>query len=221
MTPPPIIACLGLDQAARTGWAIGAWRDGLPPTFIRYGIARDCDERTAVVKLALEYAGNNPRQLLVMFEQHDGIALDYRTAKDHRSKRRGPHFVERGPKQVHGMGKAYGRWEEQLDIHKHPESLRDEVEPRTWRARVLGTTRGDTDQLKHLACTWATQRLCEAIEDADEAEGICICAFAMYDGVARLTQRRQRVRVQARGRREEKRQLELGTPRPPPKEAVR
>lgn len=208
-TPPAITAVLGLDQASRTGWAIGALREGLSPTLVRHGVAKTHAERKAVVELALEYAGGDPRQLLVMFEQHDHMSLDRLTAKDHRTKRHGQHFVERGPKQIHGMGKAYGRWEERLNDVEHPERLRDEVEPRVWRQRVLGTSRGSTDQLKHLACTWATQRLCTPIEDPDEAEGVCICAYALIDGIARLEQRRIAARIQARGRRQEKRQLDL------------
>jgi hypothetical protein len=220
MTPPPITACLGLDQAARTGWGLGALRSGLSPTFVRHGVAKTHVERKAVVELALAYAGGDPRQLLVMFEDHAGMPLSRLTRYDRHSRRQGRAGApERSTASILGQGAARGRWEAVLDEASHPERLRDEVEPRTWRARVLGTTRGDTAQLKHLACTWATQRLCEAIEDADEAEGVCICAFAMYDGVARLAQRRQRVRVQARGRREEKRQLELATPAP--KEAAR
>ena len=217
MNPPPITATLGLDQASRTGWAIGRvpvgrWavqQHGGPGTILRHGVATNHLERRAVAELAVAIAGGDPRQLLVMFEQHDEMALDRLTAKDYRTKRRGPYFVERGPKQIHGMGKAYGRWEEQLDLAGHPERLRDEVEPRTWRARVLGTTRGDTEQLKHLAKTWATAYLGEPIDDADEAEGCAICVFSLLDGLARLEGRRQKARLYARGRREERRQLEL------------
>lgn len=215
-TPLPILATLGLDQAARTGWGIGAMRDGLPPTVVRHGVARTADERRAVVELALEYAGGDPRQLLVMFERHDHISLDYRTAKDHRTKRE--RFVERGPKQIHGMGKAYGRWEERLNDVKHPERLRDEVGPETWRKRVLGTSRGSGEHLKHLARLWVAQSLRKQVDDPDECEGICITTFALVDGIARLEQRRIAARIDARGRRQQQRQLDLVTP---PEEASR
>lgn len=214
MTPAPITAVLGLDQAHRTGWGIGALVDGLPPVLVRHGVAKTHAERRAVVELALSYAGGDPRQLLVMFEQHDHMALDRLTAKDHRTKRSGQHFVQRGPKQIHGMGKAYGRWEELLDMLEHPERLRDEVQPRVWRQRVLGTSRGTSDQLKLDAQTWASAMVGVLIDDPDQAEGIGITAFAMRDGVARLEQRRIATRIQARGKREEKRQLELITPAP-------
>ena len=217
MNPPPITACLGLDQAAHSGWAIGVLSP--KPAVVAHGVAQDVDERQRVVELALALAGGTdawgrfapaPRQLLVMFEQHDHMALDRLTRNDRRTKRQGPHFVERGPKQIHGMGKAYGRWDEQLDMLGHPERLRDQVEPRTWRARVLGTTRGDTEQLKALAKAWATSYLGEPVDDADEAEGIAICAFCLFDGIARLEGRRRLARLQARARRDEQKQLELG-----------
>ena len=89
----------------------------------------------------------------------------------------------------------------------HPERLRDAVEPRTWRARVLGPTRGDTDQLKHLACTWATAALGQVVDDPDEAR--------VAQSAPSLARRHPRISsdacsgIQARGKREEKRQLDL------------
>lgn len=216
----PIQAVLGLDQAARTGWAIGALRDGLPPTVVRHGVAKTHAERKAVVELALEYAGGDPRQLLVMYESHAGMPLTRLTRHDRQSARQGRAGApERSTASILGQGAAKGRWDELLDMLEHPERLRDQVEPRTWRARVLGPTRAGTEQLKHLACTWATAALGQVVDDPDEAEGCGICAFAMRDGIARLEQRRTQARVQARGKREEKRQLSLITPAP--KEAAR
>ena len=213
----PITACLGLDQAQRTGWAIGALREGLTPTLVRHGVAKTHAERRAVVELALSYAGGEPRQLLVMFEDHAGMPLTRLTRYDRQSARQGRAGApERSTASILGQGAAQGRWDEVLDMLGHPSALRDDVEPRTWRARVLGRGTGSTEQLKHLACTWATQRVCKPIEDPDEAEGICICSFAMMDGVARLSQRRIKQRLYARGRRDERRQLELA-----PKEAGR
>jgi hypothetical protein len=222
VNPPPITACLGLDQAASTGWAIGVLSP--TPTIVCHGVAKDADERRRVVELALGLAGGTdawgravpaPRQLLVMLEQHDHMALDRLTRNDRRTKRQGPHFVQRGPKQVHGMGKAYGRWEERLDDVRHPDCLRDEAEPRTWRARVLGNQWASKED----AVRWAAAYTREDLANADEAEGIGLCAFAMHDGVARLEARRRTARLYARGKREERRQLELGAVGP--KEASR
>lgn len=209
MNPPPITACLGLDQAARTGWGIGRLEAGRP-TILHHGVATNCVQRQEVVRLAIELAGEDPRRLLVCFEDHGKMPVTRLTRYDRDSRRQGRSGApERSTASILGQGAAKGRWDELLDMAGHPERLRDEVEPRTWRARVLGTTRGDTEQLKHLARTWATAYLGEPIEDADEAEGCGICAFAMLDGIARLEARRHKARLYARGRRNERRQLEL------------
>jgi hypothetical protein len=210
-TPLPITVCLGLDQAARSGWAIG--RVAPKPAVVAHGVAANHVERRQVVELALQHAGD-PRQLLVLYEDHSGMPLSRLTRHDRATARQGrPGAPERSTASILGQGAARGRWEELLDMLRHPERLRDEVEPRTWRARVLGTTRGDTAELKALAMRWASAWVGAAIEDADEADGLGICAFAMHDGIARLEQRRQHARLQARGRREEKRQLELMSPK--------
>jgi hypothetical protein len=207
--PAPITATLGIDQAARSGWGIARIGDAL--SRIQHGVARTHVERRAVVQLALELAGGDPRQLLVMFESHAGMPLTRLTRHDRATARQGRLGApERSTASILGQGAAKGRWDELLDMLGHPERLRDDVEPRTWRARVLGTARGDTETLKHLARTWASTTLGEAIEDPDEAEGVAICAFAVHDGVARLEARRRDARLYARGRREEQKQLELG-----------
>ena len=208
MKPPPITACLGLDQASRSGWGIGRLEGGRP-TVLHHGVATNHVERRGVVELALRVAGD-PRQLLVMFEDHSAMPLSRLTRYDRQSRRQGRQGApERSTASILGQGAAKGRWDELLDMLGHPDRLRDEVEPRTWRARVLGTTRGDTEALKALAKTWASSYLGERIDDPDEAEGCGVCAFALLDGVARLEARRQKARLYARGRREERRQLEL------------
>lgn len=208
MNPPPITACLGLDQAAHSGWAIGVLSP--KPTVVAHGVAQSHAERRAVVELALQHA-SDPRQLLVMFECHSAMPLSRLTRHDRQSRRQGrPGAPERSTASILGQGAARGRWDEQLDMLGHPERLRDQVEPRTWRARVLGTTRGDTEALKALAKAWASSYVGEPIDDVDEAEGIGICAFCLFDGVARLEGRRRVARLQARARRDEQKQLELG-----------
>ena len=203
MTRAPITACLGLDQAARTGWAIGLVGSG---RIVAHGVAHKAQQRKDVVELALAHAGGDPRQLLVMFEQHDCMALDRLTAKDHRTKRTGRYFVQRGPKQIHGMGKAYGRWEERLDDVGHPERLRFEAEPRAWRRRVLGNQWASKED----AVLWAKAYTHEDIRDDNEAEGLGLTVFAAIDGVAMLEATKSKARMVARARREAAAQMELG-----------
>jgi hypothetical protein len=221
VTSLPITVFLGLDQGARSGWAIGLVVEGKAQRVVHHGVARNHAERAMVVWKALELAGNldawgrhapEPRHLLVTFESHSGMPLSRLGRHDGTTRRQGrPGAPERSTASILGQGAAKGRWEELLDEVGHPERLRLEVEPRTWRARVLGPAKGaKTADLKHLACTWATALLGEPIVDADEAEGICICAFAMRDGVALLEAGKLKQRLYARGKRDERRQLELG-----------
>lgn len=205
MSAPAITVCLGIDQAARSGWGIA--RPGAVTALLAHGVAHNHEERKAVIALALRHAGCEPRQLLVMFEDHGKFPVNYRARFDPRTGK-GP---ERDPVEVAtALGEARGLWKAVLLDVGHPESLRDAIPPWVWRKRVLGTARGTTDQLKHLACTWATMLLGEPIDDGDEAEGIAITTFAAVDGVARLAQRRAQQRADYRSRRDQKRQLELG-----------
>lgn len=211
MIAPAITAVLGVDQAERSGWGIAQPAHGLAHTFLAHGVARNDEELKAVVALALRHAGGEPRQLLVMFEDHSKFPFNYRAGFDPRTGE-GP---KRDPLKVGiGLGRALGHWEFALNDLGHPATLRDAVEPRVWRRRVLGTAKGTADQLKHLAATWATMRLGEPIFDADEAEGVCITAFAALDGVARLAQRRAAQRTSYREWRDRERQLGLGAPPP-------
>lgn len=215
MIPPAITAVLGIDQAERSGWGIAQPAHGLAHTFLAHGVARNHAERKAVVQRALECAGGDIRQLLVCFEDHSGMPIDRLTRHDRTTPRQSRFGApERTTASILGQGAAKGRWEALLDDLGHPATLRDAVEPRVWRRRVLGTAKGTADQLKHLAATWATMRLGEPIFDADEAEGVCITAFAALDGVARLAQRRAAQRTSYRERRDRERQLELDAPPP-------
>lgn len=203
-----ITAVLGLDQAARSGWGIALV--GQSTHLLAHGVATTHAERKAVAELAVRHAGV-AAQLLVMREDHAGMPLS-RLTRDDRDTRRSGRLgrPERSTASILGQGAAWGRWEAVLDELGHPERLRLSVEPRTWRARVLGTARGDTEACKKLAVRWASAQLGKPIEDADEAEGIALTVFAAVDGVALLEQRRLKQRLYARGKREERRQLELG-----------
>ena len=196
---------LGLDQARRTGWGLGLSR-----RVVESGVASSHEERLAVCERARELADGDMRRVFVLFECHAGMPLTRLTRMDGATRRTGRHGApERSTASILGLGAARGRWEELLDMLGHPEALRDDVEPRTWRARVLGVTTGGSAHLKQVACEWASAHLGREVTDPDEAEGACITAFAAVDGLARLVQRRARHRLYARGRREERRQLEL------------
>lgn len=205
-----ISAVLGIDQAARSGWAIACVGGSFShPMLVEHGVATTAKERRTVVEHALAQAGGDARGLLVMFEDHAKMPLTRLTQYDHQTSRRRRGAPERSTASILGQGESRGWWNEQLNLVEHPTRLRDAVEPRTWRARVLGSSRGDTAALKEAAKRFASARLRTTIDDDNEAEGICICTFAMVDGIARLDVRRTKARLYARASRNERRQLEL------------
>lgn len=196
---------LGIDQAARSGWGISVGR-----SVVRSGVASTHAERKAVVELARELAGGDLKQVLVMFEDHSGMPLGRLTHADRTTPRKGRQAApQRNTATILGMGAARGRWEAVLDDVGHPKSLRDDVEPRVWRAK-LGVQGKDSDALKLAACRWATAHMLKEITDTDESEGVCLAAFAGIDGVARNEARKAQARTEARDKRGQRKQLELG-----------
>lgn len=173
---------LGLDQARTSGWGLAPERGRVE----HHGLARTASQRRDVVELALSMVDGDPRRVFVMFEQHDHMPLSRLGRDDFTTKRSGTRAfaVERGPKQIHGMGKAYGRWEEQLDLFGIPVSMRAEVQPHVWRRAIHGVTSGE--QIKEAALKWALGTLNEPLASHDEAEAICITAYAALSGIAAL-----------------------------------
>lgn len=194
----PLRVALGLDQARTSGWGIAPERGRV----IHHGLARTHWQRLDVVELALEVADGDPKRVFVMFEQHDHMPLGRLGRDDHTTKRSGPRAfaVERGPKQIHGMGKAYGRWEAALDHFHIPVSMRAEVQPNVWRRAIHGVTSGDN--IKQAAVDWALRELGEPLASHDEGEAVCITAYTALTGFALLDGERQRARIEARGKRE-------------------
>ena len=194
--PKPLRVVLGLDQARTSGWALAMERGRV----VHHGIARKARQRTEVIQLALSMVGNDPRRVFVMFEQHDHMPVDRLGRNDFTTKRTSDRFVERGPKQLHGMGKQYGRWEEQLELFGVPESMRDEVQPIVWRRAIHGVTSGP--DVKAAAVRWALNELREPLQTDDEAEAICIATFAALSGIAKLDGERLHDRSVARAKKQ-------------------
>lgn len=203
---PVIRVVLGLDQGARTGWGIAPERGRV----VRHGLATTPAQRIEVVRLAVEFAGGDPRSLFVMFERHDHIPLDRLTVRDRQTVRRGPR--QAAPERpsdgavVYGMGRSCGRWHGLLDASGVPESHRLEARPNDWRRRVHGVTCGD---VKRAAIDWASRYLGEPIEDDDHAEGVCLTAYGAIDGLAAYDRTKQQARLESRAKREAEKQAEL------------
>jgi hypothetical protein len=168
---------------------------------VAHGLARKHVERRAVLERAIALVGGDVRRVFVLFEQHDHMPLSRLTAADHTTQRmtsgrRGG--VERGPKQIYGMGKAYGRWEECCDLVGIRDAQRAEVRPSTWRTRIHGVTKGA--QIKRAAIDYVKARTGLELGE-DEAEGYCIALFAAFDGIARHDAERLHARAKARAQR--------------------
>ncbi len=171
---------LALDQAAESGYCIHHDRLWL------YGLARKATERRAAIHAAFHAARARNLDLLVVYEDHSSIPLSVGTKHDR--QRKGP--VRRGTAQVLGMGDARGRWLEQLELEGHPRSWVIDVDPRTWRAKTIGT-HGTSEQIKDRAKWRASRTVGEHIEDHNVAEAIVIAEWAALDGVARFLAARE------------------------------
>jgi hypothetical protein len=175
---------------------------------VGHGLVRRAKERQAVVAQALARAAVEGGRLLVVLEDHAAMPLSRLTRFDPATKRKGRQGApERSTRSILGQGKSLGRWHEQLDLYEHPEALRLGVEPRVWRRRVHGVVAGD---VKGAALGWAAAALGVVLSDHDEAEACGIAMWGAVDGVQRAERERAIQRLYARGKRNERRQLELG-----------
>ncbi len=194
---------VGLDQAERTGWCLIA-----SGRVLAHGVTRDEGEVVGVVAAVISASGGNLARVLVAFEDHSDIPL---TNKSSHGRWGGP---QRNTASLLGMGDARGGWRQEFARFGHPSRLRLLVTSEEWRMRVLGlSNRHGTAKLKLAAKQWASAKLNELINDDNEAEAVAIASWAALDGIARLEQGRTAARIQARDKRQEKRQLELLTPR--------
>lgn len=192
---------LGIDQAATSGWAIHV--GGPKGRIVAHGVARTWEARADVLTQALERAGGVIGEVLVVFENHAGISL----SKGSREEGKAP---TRNTAVILGLGAARGRWEEALDRRGHPELMRLSVEPKAWRARVLGLALGASrERCKHAALEWASAALYKPIADDNEAEAICIASWGALDGVSVLEGRRRHARAVARARAHARKQKSL------------
>jgi len=209
-----VIACLGIDQARTSGWAIARSGPVLEHGVSRKysAVGRTWNERSAVVARALELAGNDPSQLLVAFEDHGEMPIGRLTQYDRKTQRKTRDGApERSTRSLIGMGKPHGYWSAVLDAAGHSERLRIDVEPCVWRRALHGVVKGD---VKGAALRWASAQVGQSITDDNEAEAICLAYFAALHGMGMVAQEQLKQRVYARGKRNERRQLDLDVSTP-------
>jgi hypothetical protein len=213
-TAPQIRAVLGVDQADDSGWGIVVPRTPLPfpcpglEHVAHWGLVRprsNFEARDIVVRKAIEMAGGDPRQLLVVFEDHSWMKAS-RFTRDDEDHKAGP---KRTTATILGLGGARDRWNESLDRQGHPESCRIAVDPGAWRRRVHGVTKGEDVAIKQAAITWASNKAGNFIANHNVAEGVCLGCFGAVDGVMSLARARGDARVKSRARSARKRQGKL------------
>lgn len=168
--PPRLI--LAVDQAAKSGWCIVV--PGLMPSspelalamgrrFIAdAGTATNYGARVAVMQQLLQSMtahGLTRADLRIVLEDHSHVSV--------RGKSQ-----QRGPAVFVGMGKAWGRWEEQAQAHGVPLAHVHGVSAMTWRGALLGSARGG-DEARAKAKELAEHTLGRECEE-NEAEAVCI-----------------------------------------------
>jgi hypothetical protein len=202
---------VGVDQGARSGWAIG---DSSTGTIGAWGVATKHADRIAVLQRAAFANGGTLRGVVVMFEDHSKMPLGRLGRGDHnpnvdRGKGRFG-APQRSTESILGQGAAKGRWLELLDMLGHPVAGRMKVEPRTWRAR-LGIVAKGSEALKLEARRYAAKMmgLTEAFDDDDLAEGVCLCMYAILDAEVLASLKNAHLKATKKEQREAASQAEL------------
>jgi hypothetical protein len=178
------VIALVIDQGARPGWTIIRGQTGGGELFSRkcvleYGVATKAVERLGVVQCALRLAVS-PLNLLAVYEDHTKIPLsrgtknDKNRAVDAKGKR-----TTRSSASIQGQGVNLGRWLERFDDAGIPKTQQLKVEPRVWRARVLGKEWASVsrERAKEQAVLYAAALLGGLQVSNDTAESLAIAAY--------------------------------------------
>lgn len=154
---------LAIDQAAASGWAVVRIPDGaILDSGTASGELRGFADRARVVALFLALAGDAP--VRAIFEDHS----DFYFGRGNGS-----------PASLIGMGKPRGRWEESLLRVMLPAHIKHDVQTKVWRRAVLGLPSNvRKEHAKASAIAWASAKLGRKVDDDNEAEAVCIAAWA-------------------------------------------
>lgn len=193
---------VGIDQGDRSGWAIG---DSATGTIGAHGVARNARERREVLERAAFANGGTLKGVVIMFEDHGGMPLTRLTSSDknaHTDRGKGRFGApQRSTESIIGQGIPLGRWFEQLEQLGLSRAKTLKVEPRTWRAR-LGIVAKGTEALKLEARKYASKMLAldYVLDDDDEAEGVCLCLFAILDATVLASLKKAHVKATKKAR---------------------
>ena len=162
---------LAIDPGKTSGWALFdcGWTTGVSMSAV---------DRQLAVARATQAERSTGQRLVVVGETW--IATGVRRGREGRAL---------STQTVAGMGAAWGRWAEQLELHGVPKRRIVRVDSGTWRRAVLGATRQTTEQAKRAAMMRARAVLGHDV-GPDEAEALMIGLWAERDpGVLALAGR--------------------------------
>lgn len=169
---------LAIDPGRVSGWAIVSPRraatDTRQPVTVWSGQTTD-GPKNHIVEMARDIATNDVMRPLI-------VVAETWTAGNREHDRRMKAAV------LLGLGAAWQRWVTAFDEIGVPKSRIVRVNTATWRSKVIGGPMNrSTEEWKRLARMHAEQRFRErrqqdAIPGDDEAEALCIAAWAMYAG---------------------------------------
>jgi hypothetical protein len=171
-----------VDQATRSGWCL---RDLRARQCVLSGHASNSDERQAALRSVKRgVPGFDWQRVLVCFEDHSTIPLEFK-----RHKGPGAEKIVMSKKSILSLGATLGRWDELLNIVKHPAQQRIMVPPSEWR-RVLRTSANvGTAAWKAQALLWASAEVGYPVKDDNQAEAIAMSVWAGFDGLYLWAQR--------------------------------
>ena len=179
---PPRAVVLGIDPGAIDGACLLIARTGNPTVHIVHGGALGHHGRAGMVSSALAVAECEDLPLIVGVERWTAGGM-------------------KGIGVWIGMGKARGRWDEQLDIVGVEPWRVVQAAPQTWKAKVLGIAPNTSSEGAKAASLLYVQRRFGVTTTGDGAAATCIALWALSSDDGR--------KVLARDARERKRGARL------------
>lgn len=152
---------LGIDQAARSGWAIARGDKLLTSGTVAITDTKGCQQALDLWQAQVLAADG---QGFVWFEDHSDV----------------PARAGRNTTSILGMGASRGHWDALLNLRGFPktEQRRGKVPPKTWRPATFGIpARTKTERAKRLAVKAAALHAGWPMADDNEAEA---CGIALW-----------------------------------------
>lgn len=158
---PIPVTILAIDPGRTSGWAVFAF-----DRCIASGTATTHDQRVLAIEIAQAEESRSGRKLIVVAEKWAPGGRWYTAT-------------------MTGIGAAWGMWQAALESRGVPNARIVRVYPQTWRAKVLGGGWGvKSDEWALRAAKRAEVETGHPCSD-DEAEAVCIGAWALRSDAVR------------------------------------